>query len=235
MILKFRTLGIGLVLLVSASFAYIGSAEASELHVASSGNMSVFGEKTATDAATKIEFGEMNAQCTQALYEGTITGSGSGAQTTVNEFTLTPTYTGCTAFGLNATINMNGCKYTVTGAGQPALTAAVDIAGCTTGKSIEVTVTGGCVLTLLQSNGLTHLVFTNNGTHITAQITLGSIQFEAHNCPFYQNTVKTNQSKILSQATFQTRVDTGAQTATHNGHQYNKLATQGALVSVVAT
>jgi hypothetical protein len=237
-----KAIGIAIIAIVALPLLTTSGAIASELHLASSGNVSIFGEQTAQDQQSKFQFGASGVvQCTEALLEGTQTGSGSGTQTTTSELTLTPTYTGCTAFGLAASIDMNGCKYTVTGSGQPALSALVDIVGCTTGKSIEITSPAtGCTRTILAINGLAHVVFSNvagSPSHMTIQLTLGSVQYETHGCSIFggTDTVKTNDSTIGGQTTVRGREDVGTEQKTHNGHQYNKLKQSGALVGLVAT
>jgi hypothetical protein len=118
--------------------------------------------------------------------------SQSATLLTTTELTTTPTYAGCQAFGQAATIDTNGCKFTVTnksGAGvTTALQSYIDITGCTTGKVIEITPQLNCLLTIPEQHNLGHVGFTNEGTapnedvKLTATVT--GIKYQSHNeCP----------------------------------------------------
>ena len=192
-------------------------------------SVSVFGEKTAQHAQHVLTTSHGVIKCNQSLFEGTVTASG------VEEVTITATYTGCTCFGLACTIDMNGCKYNVSGAGQPAKTALVQVTGCTTGKQIEATVLG-CVVTMPEQTVGGHIVFTQNPEDVTANVTASGITYQSHGCPFHEiPTTETSNGTYTGQATFQARQDQGSVHATHNGHTYNKLNQTGTLVTLQAT
>lgn len=225
----------GHVLLVISALGLItaSAAQASELHVAAGPNADVFGEQTTQHVLT-TDSGSIAA--TQALFESTLSTQTSGT-TTAQELTLTPTYTGASAFGLNATIDMNGCEYTITGSGTPALTADVDIVcNRTAGKVIEVT-TLTCTVTIPAQSVGGHVTFTNGpGFHVSANFTLSGITYEGHGfCPNLSATALTHNGTYAGGTTFKARVDTGSEQATHNGHTYQKLKQTGALVALTAT
>jgi hypothetical protein len=206
---------------------------ASELHAATGPNASLFGAQTTqftytTDSGT--------VKCTQFVLEGTAASQTPGT-TTAQELTITPQYTGCVAFGLASIIDMNGCEYTVTGAGQPALTAVVDIVcNKTVGKVIEITAAAGCVVTVPPQSAGGHLVFKNSGADITAEVTLANLQYEGHGpCPSLPATVLTTNGIFNGGLTIQARKDQGSVQATHNGHTYQKLLQNGPLVALAAT
>lgn len=233
MIPKIRGLGFTFVVIMAMSMAASALAQASEFHAASGPNVSIFGEQTeqltlSTDSGT--------TKCTQVLFEGTAPSSTSGT-TTAQELTLTPTITGCTAFGLTSTVDMNGCEYTITGAGTPALTADFDIVcNKTAGKLIETT-TLTCTVTTPAQTLSGHITFSNGpGNHVNANFTVNGMTYEGHGfCPGLTATTLTHNGTYTGQATFRARVDAGAAQATHNGHTYQKLLQTGAQVVLTAT
>jgi hypothetical protein len=231
-----KRLSLAFVAVAAMSMAAASAVQASELHAAAGPNASIFGTQTTqhvftTDSGT--------VKCNQALFEGTATGQTAGT-TTAQEITITPQYTGCTAFGLAATVDMNGCEYTVTGAGQPALTAVVDIVcNKTVGKVIEITASAGCVVTVGPQAVGGHLVFKNVAqvpAEVTAEITASAIKYEGHGpCPSLAATTPTTGGTYTGGATFQAREDKFATQATHNAHTFQKLLQTGALVALTAT
>jgi hypothetical protein len=209
------------------------AAEASELHAATSPNASIFGTQTTqhgftTDSGT--------VRCTQASFEGTIAGQ-TIHTTTAQELTVTPQYTGCTAFGLNATVDMNGCQYTITGAGQPALTATVDIVcNKTVGKVIEITAAAGCTVTIAPQTAFGHLTFSNWWPDVTVDATLSLIKYEGHGpCPSLPATTSTNGGTYNGITTAQAREDKGSGEATHNGHTFQRLFQFGTQAELTVT
>jgi len=174
-------------------------------------------------------------KCKTASFEGTTQGS------SLEEATVTPTYgtgkgeasesQGCTLAGIKAQVLMNGCKYTITGSGQAANTANVDIAGCTFGKRIEVK-TVACQMYIGAQNGLSHIVGTNlNAQEVTLQATVQTILVEEQvgsACPggvfatFSGNTVVKSFK------------DSGTQLAFKHQHQYFEVIS-GEQVSIQST
>lgn len=215
---RMKVLGLALMAIAAVGAFSASYAMGSELHFYNSTN--VTGEQVelnsfTTDAGT--------VQCTQATFEGTLVESAE-----MNELTLTGTNTGCQGFGQPAAIDMNGCKYTVTGAAQPAQTAVVDITGCTTGKSIEITAGGVCRMSIPEQHGLNHITFEGvSGTkHVKAKATIQGISYISHGplCPNLASSTPLKQNgQYTGQITVKALDDIGSELVTHNGHQYNKL------------
>jgi hypothetical protein len=243
MIHKSKVLGLAFVAVAAMSVAAVPAAQASELHATFAGNVSILGSNTAQHSQHVFTTAAGSIKCTQSLFEGTAPYVG-GPQVTAQELTLTGRYTGCTGFGLAATLDMSGCKYTVTNKHSvtghtTALTAYVDITGCTTGKTIEVTMAGPCLVTFPEQHNLGHIVFSNNPAasphDVTANFTVTGITYEAHGtCPV-PPTVLMHDGQYAGQATFQAHQDKGVEQLTSNGHQYERLKPTGALVGLLAT
>jgi hypothetical protein len=115
--------------------------------------------------------------CSTSSFAGTNT---TKTSTTV---TLTPTYSGCKAFGfLGATVEPHGCDYTfhlVEGSIPP--TATVDV-NCTGTNEITISSTG-CVVHVPPQTGLKHVVFESLGSKATrtikANVTITGIKYTA--------------------------------------------------------
>jgi len=124
-------------------------------------------------------------KCTTAVFTGSSTGA------SVNELTLAPSYSGCTAFGFAGTdVKVNGCTYTFTTPKKSTLTTVtwsnVNENGiqreelhiiCPAGKKIEITPTsfGASVCTQFigpQTPGWGHVTGRNAGTSLAMDITL---------------------------------------------------------------
>jgi hypothetical protein len=157
-------------------------------------------------------------KCSAATFEGT-TSTASGT-----ELTLTGRYTACTLGGLAAEVRMNGCKYTLTG--SAALTASVDIVGCTSGKKIEI-IKGNCTITVPEQTGLAHVTFTSEGTASTMD-TLATATFSTINntqtgseCP--DPGLTSSDGTYKGTVTFKAFGDGGTRSATHNGHTYQEV------------
>lgn len=76
---------------------------------------------------------------------------------------LAPSYTGCTAFGLGATIGANGCEFLLHVGEETSSTSfdgAVDLV-CPAGKSLAVTF-GNCEVQIGSQSGLVSLGYTNH-------------------------------------------------------------------------
>jgi hypothetical protein len=173
-----------------------------------------------------------NSICDTASLEGSVAGPSP-----VTEGTVTATYSACKLAGTAATVQMNGCKYTLTGAAQPATTFLVDVVGCTTGKQIQIK-TALCTVDIPVQNGLSHLVATNNQTnkHITAAATvtgITAVQTGAA-CPG-GNGFHTNAASFTGNTTVTGFVDKGTEQVTEHGHQFAKVKHLSEEVTLVAT
>jgi hypothetical protein len=111
-----------------------------------------------------------NVKCTSAKIEGTVAKETSSA-------TLNAKYTGCKAFGVKASVEMESCHYTFN------LTSSTEVStnvNCT-GTPITVTPVGiNCTVTVGAQTGLTGITVANEGTEPTdihATINVGGIKF----------------------------------------------------------
>ena len=94
---------------------------------------------------------EKAVECTTVKFHGATTAL---SQTLIE---VSPTYTGCTAFGfINSTVHVNGCKYLLH------ISGLTDI-NCPTGKDIQILVANGsgCTILVLPQTGLEKTTFTN--------------------------------------------------------------------------
>jgi hypothetical protein len=238
---KIKALGLSLVAVAVMSMAAAASVHAFEMHVTSSSTSVITGQQTqqfvlTTSAGTVV--------CTTANFEGRVVGQG-GQQITNQHSTLTPTLSGCTAFGLAATVKPNGCKFTITnknaGGSTTAKTGYVDIAGCTAGKTLEVNAGfGGCIFTAGEQANVSHVVFSNETKEgiphdVLASVTLTGIAYEFHGglCG-HPTTVVTNNGSTNGQATIRTYVEAATSQVTEHGHQFNK-SQEGQQVGILAT
>jgi hypothetical protein len=237
---KIKALGLAFVAIAAMSMAASGGAQAAELHATQGVTAAIFGQQLTQHLFT-IDAGIV--KCNQATFEGLATGGGQ-TQTTAQELQVTGTYAQCNISGLAATVDMNGCKYTITGAGQAANTVQVDITGCTAGKVITVT-SATCTVTVPEQHSLTgHIVFTNIPEptavphDVQANITISGITYQTHGtCPntVSDHTATTTTGTYSGQATFQAREHKGSQGVTLHGHEFNKLNQTGALKGLIAT
>ncbi len=178
-----KALGLALVAVAAMGTASASMAQAAQLHATSSKNIVVTGhQKTENVFQLTTSLAEdkgPKVKCSQATYEGTAVTSG-GSQVTGDELTVTPIFGGCTAFGQAATIKLNGCHFTATGAGQPARTMVLDGVCPTAGKQIEIQSAICQVKFPMQTIG-GHVVFNNvaGSPHtVEAVITVNTIKHE---------------------------------------------------------
>jgi hypothetical protein len=172
----------------------------------------------------------IQVKCSVATFEGT------SSTTSGTDLTITPTYSGCTLGGLAATVKMNGCKYTFTGAGSAALTANVDIVGCTASKTITVT-KGNCTIAVGEQSGLTHVVFTSEGSasemDVLATATVSNISSTqtGSECPAPGATQ--SDGTYSGTVTVKAFSDSGSRSATKHEHTYEEVIC-GTQISVTA-
>lgn len=142
---------------------------------------------------------------------------------TVTQVTLTPEPSWCQVGVNKLTPKINGCKYVWKM--TAALTAKLDIAGCTTGKVIEFA-TFGCTITIPEQMGLSHVVFQNvawmpNYLFIKQAITGLTYTQDGMLCPASNGTTKTD-GELTGQQSLQASVwikDTTGQSPI-TGHQF---------------
>ncbi len=229
---RIKLAGLAIAALMAVSLMGVSSASAAngELHAGASVNASavLVGHQQVENVfqvtSTLAEGKGPKVRCAQATFEGTV--QGKAPQVTTQELTLTPTYSNCTAFGQNATVRMNGCKYTVTGGQPEPLTALVDIAGCTAGKKIEIQ-TGICQVKVPDQSGLGHIVFENKAgppEHVEAQATISGIAHEYSagiGCGHTKAAV-TNDGTYHGKVTFKAFEDDGTEQVTELEHQFDR-------------
>jgi hypothetical protein len=123
---KLKALGLALVAVFAMSAIASASASAEVLFHSESTTTFLTGEQIATNTLD-VEGG--NVKCSTVKF------TASTSSKTVNNITVTPTYSGCTAFGLVAVVDMESCDYL--------LTSADDIIHvvCPGSNRIKVTVT----------------------------------------------------------------------------------------------
>jgi hypothetical protein len=240
MIGKLKTLGLALVAIGAVGAVIASAASAGALHLGA--NPSVITaqnepgqQHVATIPGPPTTF---NIPCETATFEGTAFQEGVQTQT-IQVALVTPTFTQCKIAGVAATVQMNGCKYTATGAGQAANTFLIDIVGCTAGKQVQVK-TATCIMDMPEQNGLSHIVMQNiEGTpnkKITLEATVSGVtevQTGAA-CP-HGNNAHASNAAISGSTTAQAFADAGAHQVTLHGHQYSAFTHQGAAVELITT
>jgi hypothetical protein len=236
---KIKPFGIALVAMAAIGIAAGATARASELHVTHEGTAVITGEQTEPHAFTTT-LG--TATCGIANFEGSA--SGAGPQITAQELTVTATYSNCIAFGLGASVQMNGCKYTITSKLNQTTEAGkgyADIAGCTAGTSINVNAGfGSCIVTIGEQSNLSQLVFTNKGfppkEQVEANIVISGIKYQYHGalCPGAA-TEQRNDGIYIGEAISRAYKRTEATSAVEFSHQFTRAVHGGAQVGLLAT
>lgn len=239
MIGKIKALGLAFVVTAAMSAVAASAAQAGSFDIGAQPAV-IKGHSEAGQqhllSVTRTAGGVFNATCKTASFEGTSQGQ------SISEATITPTYgesegapTGCTLFGQSSVVKMNGCKFTITGSGQPSNTYLLDIVGCTSGKQIE-TKTAVCTFHIPEQNGLSHVVATNIGINeITLEATLTTITFTQTGaaCPDGNNHQSTSAS-IQGNTIMKAFKDSGTKQVTKHSHQYTE-STAGEQVSFTTT
>jgi hypothetical protein len=141
-----------LVLAVTAS-----AASAAKFHVeGTTGPFTVKADQIAEENHIFTIEGGLETKCKTAHFEGTQAGTEAAT------LTVHPEYSGCTAFGLSATINTASCKYEFlepTGTGP--FTGSLNIVNCST----PITITAGtCKVTVTNQGPIGSVTYTNEAT-----------------------------------------------------------------------
>jgi len=197
MIRNLRVLGLAFVAVLAMSALAATAAQAAPQFTCSAYECSATGSNTIGSETFTTEAG--GVQCdSHFTVEEVGTTVGTGIQNAETKVTVTPTYTGCTAFGfLGATVNVEGCDYVFTATEKIAegvYTHHVDVV-CPTGQSIKITA-GTCKAEVKAQTGLTRVKTTNlaNGT-VTVQPEVGGISLnvtqDGFGCPFSGTGAKT--------------------------------------------
>ncbi|HEX5712594.1 MAG TPA: hypothetical protein VFX85_04685, partial [Solirubrobacterales bacterium] len=134
------------------------AASAAEFHVQVPSEITADLTGTGLSNAIDMQFGEL--KCTTVKYDAT------GEAHTFSALTVTPSYEGCTLAGAAATVDMNGCIYTLHLEEGPPYKGPLDIL-CETGQ--EITITGGakCTIHIPSQEGLGPIAYENVGAGLT--------------------------------------------------------------------
>ncbi len=174
-----KVLGLSLVavLAMSAMVAAGASAEAPFKFKSEGSPTTLTGKQHAANDVFTTHTGTVS--CDNATYAGTQTG------TETSEVSVTPSYSGCKAFGLlSVPIDVNGCSYRFNANTKVGVNyeGSVDVV-CPAGKQIEVTAPG-CTVTVKPQTGLSKVTYTNVGAGATREVTvdvnINNLQYEEH-------------------------------------------------------
>jgi hypothetical protein len=187
MIRKIKTLGIAVVAVLALS-AVVASAASAANFTASSYPTSATAASAIGNDDFKTEAGSV--ECKGHFHVGPL----SAASETV---TVVPTYSECRAFGfLNATVHMNECDYTFYTSGS------VDL-NCPTGKAVAITAST-CEVQIGAQSNLSKVDLANSGTGVSAQATVGGINYtvtkDGFGCPFAGTGAKTGATYTQNNA-----------------------------------
>jgi hypothetical protein len=249
---KLKALGLALLAIGAISMIAASGAQAnSEFHVTNwLQNVIVTGEQHAVQHVFTLTNSGYEIRCTTATVEGTpeqVHVNQGNFQVTITEITLTPHYTECQSqkgpFGAEPTVDMNGCKYTLTSTAT-ALTATVDIVGCTANKKIQITTGEGCTIDVGEQSTMGgHITATNieeeeGGVKrhaVTAHITLQGITYQITGAFCFLGQAQRTDGDYEGTEIFRAYEDLGAGAQeTVNGHQYTTLK-RGAKLQLIAT
>jgi hypothetical protein len=227
---KIKALGIAFIAIAAISSLAVSSAQAGTVHIEP--NPAVVTGHIETGQQHKLQIpavpNPFNSVCDVSTIEATVhqvVSQTTPKTQTVHDITATPSYSSCKLAGTNAQVTMNGCHYTLTGAGQPALTALVDVICTTPGKQIEIR-TAICTVHIPAQNGLSHITFVNQaGNKITANATVGGITAVQTGaaCPGGNN-AHTNAASFTGNTLLNAFEDQGLieKVQPHDGHQYTR-------------
>lgn len=234
---KIKVLGFAYVAILAFTSLAAAAAQADEEKVHIDANPAIvtgqsdFGGKHHVHA---FQLGQSEIVCTHSSLEGTVEQPGGGPEQTPVDFVVTPQYSECefTLTHTAANIDMNGCKYLITGraAQTPSSTTAeLRIIDCTPGEQIQLT-TPLCTFDVGEQGYLSHIVFSNSGgpatneKDIVTKVTISSILNEQTGafCPG-GNEHQGSNLNTAAETTLRAYQDTAAQEQiTENGHQFTR-------------
>jgi hypothetical protein len=161
---KFKLFGVMAMAALALTAVAASAAQAAPAFHVESAPATLTGEQTTTQEFTT---NSGIVTCSTATFSGTTTVT----ETTTQE--MTPSYSGCKAFGfLSSTVEHNECKYVfhLVAGGVSPFPATVDVV-CPGGKAIVVkSAFTNCVVTVTSQNTLTGVTFTNTGTKTTRDL-----------------------------------------------------------------
>jgi len=234
---KVGALGLVLVALVAVCVGPLPAAQAGKLDIGASPAVLEGSQDSLKTTQLTFNLGGATIICETGSFEGTT------QATTLEDATVTPTYGAkedCTVI-LETKVRMNGCKYTLTGAGQAANTFLVDIVGCTAGKQMKIEVpVYGCVYSIPEQSGISHVVAKTGldiggVPDITLEMTLTGISYKRESGAGICTGPAEGANGSLQGSTFvKAYKDAGSQQVNKHGHIYSELLT-GGQVSLSAT
>ena len=166
MIRNLKVLGLALVAVLAMSAMVSSAASAAEKFTASAGK----GTKISAEDTSNIKFTVTGntVTCTKAVFTGTAPGE------SFTEVSVNAEYSGCTAFGLNATVTGFGqhgekepCTFNLEAKGVADL-------NCPAGQDVTVDA-GPCTVHVPAQPNLGTLTYTNNGNHVDIGLNVTNI------------------------------------------------------------
>jgi len=182
MFCNLKSLGLTIAAVMAMSAVMASTASATPQFTASAYPATVTGSNTKGSEVLTTEGGKV--ECDSHFVSHSLAAASS-------TLTVTPTYTECTAFGLGATVNTEGCAYILHATAKDFVTTHThhfDVT-CPTGKSIKIIAGGGlCRMEIKGQTGLTgvdtHLSFRSIRTVFTLAGVFYTVTTDSFGCPF---------------------------------------------------
>jgi len=191
MIRNLKVLGLAIAAVMAMSAMMASAASAVPQFTASAYPATVTGSNTKGNEVFTTEGGKV--ECDSHFVSHSLEAASS-------TLTVTPTYSNCEAFGLNATVNTEGCTYVFHATEAVKINEVynnhVDVV-CPAGKSIKIVAGGGlCRAEIKSQNGLTTVQTTNSGGSVTVVPNVSSVKYtvttDSFGCPFSGTGEKTD-------------------------------------------
>ncbi|MFT3864759.1 MAG: hypothetical protein QM729_10845 [Solirubrobacterales bacterium] len=155
MIRNLRILGLTMVAMLAVGVVGASAASAASFHSESSETF-VLGSQSTQNVFT---VNSRTVKCSTATFTGSFTGTSKSTLENIH-----PEYGGCEAFGLEATVNTEGCNYTFNEpSGSSTYTGTVNVV-CESGKEIEINAASTCVVKVGSQSGLSSVTYTDEGS-----------------------------------------------------------------------
>jgi hypothetical protein len=171
MIRNLKALGLAMVAVFAMSAVAAAAAHAEFAHFkadSTSTFVKIHATQDPTGGAEQVfttNFGEVNCD----ILTATGTSDNTASSVTLDSISYTADYfeesNACEAFGLEATINFNGCEYVFhagTYDGEGMSTGTADLV-CPPGKEVEINAAGLCVVSVPGQTGLGNITYQNGG------------------------------------------------------------------------
>jgi hypothetical protein len=191
---KFKALGLALLAVVAVSALGASAAQAEPQYTCSTYGCTATGSNTKGSEVFTTEAGKV--ECDSHFLVEKLNGKNEDIPAATSTVTVTPTYTGCEAFGfLSATVTTTGCDYVFTATEKVSATVYrhhVNVV-CEAGKSIKISAAGGlCQAEIKAQNELTTVDTTNISEggvgKLTVEPTVNGVAYTVTNdgfgCPF---------------------------------------------------